>query len=85
MKAGPAFEALSNAIDGLDPLDPRVPCQRRPEWISDDADDQAYAAAHCTRCPLLDLCNAAAVELKPTAGTWAGHTYPLPKKKRAAA
>lgn len=84
MKAGPAFEALTNALDSLDPLDAIVPCQARPEWISDDADDQAYAAAHCTRCPLLDLCNAAAAELKPTAGTWAGTTFPTPRKKAAA-
>jgi hypothetical protein len=81
MKAGPAYEALAFALDGLDA---HTPCHGRPEWISDDSTDQAYAAAHCTRCPLLDLCTAAAAELKPTAGVWAGVTYPRSKRKAAA-
>lgn len=78
---GPAYQALAHALDGLDA---HTPCHSRSEWISDDNADQAYAAAHCAPCFLLDLCATAAAELKPTAGTWAGTTFPIPRKKRAA-
>lgn len=85
-----ASERLTLALIALADSEQRTPCQdgkRSARWTSDDVDDLEWAAFHCVSlaCPLLDICAAAAAELKPTAGAWAGTTYPIPKKKRAAA
>ena len=81
-----ANERLSQALTALADSDQLTPCQgRRSErWTSDDYDELEWAAFHCTSmgCPLLDLCGAAADELKAKHFTWGGTVRsPRPKRK----
>jgi hypothetical protein len=53
-----------------------VPCLASHEawWTSDDAHDQARAAAECLTCPALALCAAYITECSEIAGVYAGLT-----------
>jgi hypothetical protein len=64
--------ALQQALEDLAEQGRRVPCHRRDEWVSDDDEDREYAAAHCSRCPLIPECAAAADETGEMFGVWAG-------------
>ena len=46
-----------------------------PEHTSENQADQAFARRVCQDCPVRLACHAAAIAVKPTAGTWAGITY----------
>lgn len=63
----PAWRALQQALRGVVP-----PCARRAEWISEDAEERAYAAGHCQGCPALAACRAFAISNQEPAGVWAG-------------
>ncbi len=71
-----ATRALGDTIRAALDAGGRVPCLGRGEWLADDPDSAEFAAHHCTGCPVLDACQAAADVLKPTAGVWAGTSYP---------
>ena len=71
-----ATRALGATIRAALDAGGRVPCLGRGEWLADDPDSAEFAAHHCTSCPVLDACQAAADVLKPTAGVWAATSYP---------
>lgn len=51
-------------------------CHGAPDtWLSEDADTRAEAARWCAPCIVLDLCEAAARELRPTHGVFAGRDW----------
>jgi len=80
-----AVEVLVSELFRLTEQGVRTPCQGADEWTSDAADDRAYAAALCRRCPVLALCRQAADELKATYHVWGGtdRTVTPTRPKRA--
>lgn len=73
---GPAYLELVAALadsDG-DPLP--TPCtEPRAEHLADNPARHHAAAFTCRRCPVLALCAAAATEVRPTFGAWAGQVW----------
>lgn len=71
-----ALDRLDAALIALASDNRQTPCQgsRRARWTSDDHGEREWAAWHCRSlaCPVLDLCAAAADELKASAGVWGG-------------
>jgi hypothetical protein len=51
-----------------------VPCVGRDEWISEDLEERAEAAALCKPCPILAACASAAPSQRRVGsfGVWAG-------------
>lgn len=80
---------LQAALDRLDAAGTRTPCQDRQNadrWTSDDYADLDWAALQCVsaRCPVLQVCTAAADARKEKHFTWGG-TVRSPKPKRKVA
>ncbi|SDO19096.1 hypothetical protein SAMN04515671_0090 [Nakamurella panacisegetis] len=48
------------------------PCDGRDEWVSDNAEDRAYAAGHCTGCSAIAECGTYAAAAKERSNVWAG-------------
>lgn len=71
----PAHATFTKALDRLARHD-RVPPCGTPEvfhyWASDSAADRAIAIRGCNRCPLVEVCDAAATERRETFGVWGG-------------
>jgi len=71
-KARDAWRNLSAVLDDLSEAGHQVPCRGRGEWLSQDAEDVAYAAGHCLRCPALNACGQYADAAGEKHGVWAG-------------
>lgn len=56
-------------------------------WFSDHPLDRAMAVHVCRDCPVRDACLAAAIDIRPVAGIWAGFTVQeikdMTKKQRS--
>jgi hypothetical protein len=70
-----AQDRLHGLISDLADQGEPVPCTGRDEWISEAPAAREAAAWGCQRCPVLAACRAAADEIRPTAGVWAGRPY----------
>lgn len=57
------------------------PCMDNDAWTAEDADTRAAAARACRPCPVTALCAAAAEELAPKWGVWAGRDYGPQRKE----
>lgn len=77
-RAQPAWRALANALTDH----PGVPCDGRPEWTSECAEDREAAAYRCEPCPVLDICAAYAAVAKERHGTWAGADRTRPTSRK---
>lgn len=53
-------------------------------WFAETPAGRAEAAAHCDGCVVFTACNAAATELRPRFGVWAGRDW-SPRPRKAAA
>ena len=64
-----AWAALSEAMRTTPPA-----CEGFDEFTADElsADELAWCASVCARCPLLALCGDYANAARPSAGYWAG-------------
>lgn len=69
-----AADRLTDALASAAARGQATPCQgsHSARWTSDDADEQEWAAHMCRTCTVLPLCAAMALEIKATAGVWAG-------------
>jgi len=67
-RAEAAWFALGAALRMVGP----VPCTGRLEWISEAADERAFAAGHCRHCPVITACRIYADTAKEKAGVWGG-------------
>lgn len=65
-----ALDAALAAADGVPCLDP----DRRHLWLSEDADDALVARSLCRGCPVIEPCKDYRLKIRPSFGTWAGHT-----------
>lgn len=86
MKAqGPAELALAEALAELAADRIKVPCSEdlaTDLWFADTPAERAEAAAECDGCAVFAECAAAAAELRPRFGVWAGHDWtPRPRKQ----
>jgi hypothetical protein len=74
-----SLERLAIELVGLTEGGRSAPCQsprHGDSWSSEDRLERAWAAAECRRaCPLIDLCETAAVESSPAWGVWAGRDW----------
>lgn len=78
----PAEERLAQKLadlaeDGVLPV-----CSADPDaWFAETPAERAEAAAECDGCVVFDLCAAAAAEIRPRFGVWAGRdTTPRPRR-----
>lgn len=71
-----ASERLTRELTALADRNAQTPCQGRQaaRWTSDDYAELEWAAFHCVsmRCPLLEMCEQAADEMKAQHFTWGG-------------
>lgn len=67
-----AAQTMTNALTEMADTMQRPPCTRDGRWLSDDRTERRWAARHCRPCPLLDLCQDLALELRPRVGVWGG-------------
>lgn len=79
-RTGPAEAALHEALERLHAEGDDVPCASAPElWTAEPFDVPAgyreLAAHRCQACAVRIECAAAAVEIRPSAGIWAGRNY----------
>ena len=63
-----AWRALQDVLDDCY----SVPCNGRTEWISESAEDRAYAAGHCRGCPALTACGKYADAARERDRVWGG-------------
>jgi hypothetical protein len=74
-RGGPASEKFNAGLWQLARKRRDPPCAI-PEishfWVSETAADRDIAVRGCNRCPLTDLCDAAATERKEAFGVWGG-------------
>lgn len=81
-----AAEALAHALADLADQGRRTPCQgrRRDRWVSDSADERAWAASVCRSlaCPVLEACGAAADEQGARFHVWGGTDRTAPASRR---
>lgn len=75
MTANTAAEHLAMTLDAAARRGEDWPCRGRDEWTDEDRDTRAAAARACLGCPVSALCAAAAAELAPRWGVWAGIDY----------
>lgn len=73
-----ASERFTQALSSLADRNELTPCQQGRQghrWTSEDYDELQWAAFHCVsmRCPLLELCDQAADDMKVKHFTWGGH------------
>lgn len=85
MKAqGPAELALAVALAELADARIAVPCSEDLEadrWFAETPAERAEAAAECDGCAVFIECDAAAAEIRPRWGVWAGRDWsPRPRK-----
>lgn len=59
-----------------------VPCLNRPEWISENPEERALAAALCTGCPVQVECYVAGDDTNQRHGVWGGRDF-TPSRRRA--
>jgi hypothetical protein len=76
--AGAALEALHVEVTAHAERGQPVPCHGDDRFLSEFRKARDEAAPLCAPCPVLAVCAAAADELQPTAGVWAGIDYGAP-------
>ena len=84
-----AAEALAVALVKLADQGQATPCQgrRRDRWTSESAEERAWAAAVCVglRCPVVEVCSAAAAaENAEKFAVWGGRDHTVSTHKRGA-
>lgn len=87
MKAqGPAERVLAVALADMADDGVKVPCAEdlaTDAWFAETPAERAEAVAQCDGCVVFDLCTAAAAEIRPRFGVWAGRdTTPRPRRGR---
>lgn len=83
---GPAERDLAEAIayhSRWQPAPCRVANREVDLWLSMKQAEREKASAECERCPYVELCFAAAQELRPTWGVWASVDFSTPSPKKA--
>lgn len=85
MKAqGPAERVLAVVLADLADDGVKVPCAEdlaTDAWFAETPAERAEAAAECDGCAVFNLCAAAAAEIRPRFGVWAGRDWtPRPRR-----
>lgn len=84
-----AAQGLHRALLTVTDRGVTVPCGVRATahlWTSDEAADRALAIPLCAGCPIGELCEAYADEIRASHGIWNGRDYTtqtIPKRKTA--
>lgn len=76
----PQWEALQAALRSSPP----VPCMGDDRWTSESAAVREWAAWHCARCPVIELCGAFAEANQEVHGVWAGRDRSTLEGRRSA-
>lgn len=83
---GPAERELAEAIEHHRRWQP-APCQTVTRevdlWLSPKQAEREKAAAECERCPFVELCFEAALELGATWGVWGAQDFSTPSPQKA--
>lgn len=75
-EAREAWSSLAAALDLLEAVGRRTPCQVDPDpFGSDDKRERSEAAATCGWCPLLEVCDAFATANGETNNVWGGRDW----------
>lgn len=81
----PERDAFDQLLADLVVRGSRPVCAGRTEWLSEDPDDRAEAAAACGYCPIRLPCQQLAQVERPTFGVWGGADWTRPPGRPARA